>query len=570
MSKPVLYIDGEALDMGGLPSITIERHNPLLSEGQQSYSYPFTIPGTPHNDRLLGFPRRYMRKTMGNHSWTCTLVCGARVRVGRLVLNSINATSYDCSMIYDTAQLLDKTKGMKLGEVFGDKIAGAPFGNIEAALAYLQRLFSGQETSVMFSVFTLLVDVKTYTVTGHDGAHDNYWYCFLNMPDNNGVLNDKYRDIKNKQPYLPSVSGFGIAPFLRAKFLIEYIVEQEGYTLDWGNRTENPIDELVVLHNRMDVLADNGVLKYRQLCPDCTVDEFFAAIEGMFCAKFILNSKTKTVTFRLFNDELDYNGARPQPPYPYPDTKLNGSYKQPKLELMPHSLAPPKLEFIPKRAIKLCVERNMSVPTMTSQDAVYYKRLSATDEELIYYQAVQSSASIDVNLPCEYLKNCGIAQLDTRWYNSIVSNVSQQTFALAYLFGTSYDNSVAIENDEVKEDKKVKTPLAFAYEFFSTYYNSRFIGVVNKIECFAENTMSLRLHNKYTLDGLFNVYYYLRDQMLRNGGYHATLPVSTAIVVDENEQYLLNGQPMMVETVTEVLGENESQEVKLQTIKNYT
>ena len=117
MAKPVLYINGEALDMGALAAITVERHNPLLSEGQQSYSYPFTIPRTGRNERLLGFPARFQRARAASPSFACELACGHVRRVGTLHINGVAQHSYDCSMTYDTAALLRGIGKKKLSEL---------------------------------------------------------------------------------------------------------------------------------------------------------------------------------------------------------------------------------------------------------------------------------------------------------------------------------------------------------------------------------------------------------------------------------------------------------------------
>jgi hypothetical protein len=399
-------------------------------------------------------------------------------------------------------------------------------------------------------------------------------------------------------------AGFGIAPFLKASAILKFIFEtKEGYTLRWGSRADNPIAQLVALHNSVDVLR-HGYLQYRHLLPDCTVEDFVAAIEGMFCGKFVLDSKKSEVTFTYFNDYLDYAGARPAPaaPYaPHPDTRLNGAYKQPRLELLPYATQAPAAEHRAKSAIRLSMAKHMgeagdsfylaprvatSAPYFTEEAALSYTPIIdwMGDEDGRYprceylvwgilvengtpvspntfdcYRGVEGGASVDVALPCEHVLTSWSYEA---WQESPY-----------YIFGVSYKNSVIASGGQ--EEQKASVPLAFCCA--CTYHDSR-TGLHKtrgatqgnyreRAEGSAvQNVITLRLHRP---DGLFNVYHALRDEMLRSGGYRITVPIDSSLAVDERELYTLNGQKVLVEKVTETLGEHPKQEVVLQTIKSY-
>jgi hypothetical protein len=173
------------------------------------------------------------------------------------------------------------------------------------------------------------------------------------------------------------------------------------------------------------------------------------------------------------------------------------------------------------------------------------------------FNAVEGGASEDMPVAAEHLPmlvNDGAVGAGT---------------APCYLFGASYFNSVPPpdpENpDKQKEDKKATQPLAFA-----TFYHDDSLGCtvgttvgVFQLPPHPLYVQSLRLHQQ---EGLLNAYHYLRDKLLRQGAYILRATLDSRITIHENEVYLFDGQPVMVESVTETLGAS-TQEVKLQSIK---
>ncbi len=588
MATPVLYIDGKPLDMGGITAITMERANPLLSERQQSYSYPFVLPCTPHNDRLLGFPARYTRAGRTQRSQPCTMVCGSKVRVGRLVLNNIPARGYDASMTYDTADLLSGIADKKLVELHDKKYCwkALEYGSVDIAIAAMERLYNGEDNSEI-CIFPVVVD---------SSANEN-------SSGKNIVLNDvdvSTRKLKGlSSDYVDGKfvnvvpKGFGIAPFLRVKYVLECIFGHQGYTLDLQQRAVQPIEQLVVLHNNVDVIV-NGYVQYKHLLPDCTVSDFVSTIEKMFCGKFVLSSKTGIVTFVYFNDYLDSEGRRdnlPQPWMPYPDTRVAGLYRKPVMELLPYSVAPPSQELLPistimlsmskgltldKRGKGFCVETKEDFFTEELEEVcmasdfenlfsgrppievidigvIIYKELFSPENDnntWNYYRPVQGGSQVDNSMLCEHLP-----------MSSISPNFFWEDLCPCYGFGSSYANSIIAQ----KTPKEKKTPLAFACSY-TLQENSLRYTCGTTLGRPAESIIPLRLHRP---DGLFNVYHGLRDEMLRSGGYRITVPIDPSVQIDEMELYLYNGQLCMVERVIETQGAATKQEVVLRTIKKY-
>jgi hypothetical protein len=626
MAQPVLYIGSEALDMGALAGITVERHNPLLSEGQQSYSLPFTLPRTPRNDWLLGFPARFQRTEPAQRSFGCTLMCGHVQRVGRLHINSIARDAYDCSMSYDTAELLSEIGGKPLAEA----VRWATFGPLTDLTHYLRLLLTGEPTGIAemdaaLCIFPIVVDAGTADAAEDDWGHavpSHTVYTKLN--DGYSFAAPQYVE-GGAAKSLPA--GFGRAPFLRVEYALRRVVEAAGYRLDLGQRAHQPLSRLAVLHNRADVTV-NGYIQLRHLLPECTVEDFVRSLERLFCGRFALNSRTGVVTFTLFNDYLDRAGLRgatnTEQFFGLPDIRLGGAYRQPLLELLPYTAAQPEVELMPRRAVKLTMQKSMSAddrgkefsnatPEEFYSDAVKEKypvkrglTIFAADDggyapddgEHVDYCAlyggggklagsnlfgccdgVQGGSTEDYAAPCEQLPT----MLDVI---EVANNVGTgggrfldvRTYPV-YGFGLSYVNSVM----ESKDDKEVKRPLAFACPYLRKPYRTD-LPSLNRKETFGTTAGTWYLHSKhgeertddvvYPLylhhpDGLFSIYHALRDKAIRGGGYRIRVDVQSKLRVDELGLYLFDGQLCMVEQVREQLGGAGLQEVVLQTVKMY-
>lgn len=590
MPKPVLYIDGEALDAGALPSISVERHNPLLSEGQQSYSYPFILPRTGRNERLLGFPSRYQRTQHTQRSFPCTLLCGHVQRIGALLLNSISNAGYDCSMTFDTARLLGDIGDKKLVEL---PWTNRDFTTKENLASKIEDSYFGRSTSnLSFMAATFQLAAYMEGVTFNGGIETYYA----------SMLNNRRLDVTEEKPtyklhhtnYIVDGSvvelplPFGLAPFLRVDFVLKSIFEDMlGYRLNFGNRAYNPLEHICMLHNSADVVVD-GMLRVKQLVADCTVKDFVKSIENMFCSKFILDANVNVVRWVLWNDFLPDN----RPPndegwIPRPNVADGSGPKLFGPELRPYLEDAHSVEMLPRRAIKLTMQRNLNsksklrwLNVITPQE--YYSdeveeewppsmSYPRNGEDVRGGRLVKDSRSEYCNT-FNYHNSFGISDsedIDIPAEHIPTANASHNAHP-AYDFGLSFFNSSPPANPSGEEvsDEKATRPLAFASYYFSLEYGMNICKgtTIGRYETMEPKAQSLRLHLQ---EGLFSVYHHLRDALIRGGVYRLTAKLDRTIAIDENAVYLLDGQPVMVESVLEALGSDEPQTVTLQTLKTF-
>jgi hypothetical protein len=593
MAKPVLYVDGKVLDMDAMSSITIERYNPLLSEGQQSYSYPFSIPRTGRNEQILHFPARFQRSGYEmQSSFACRLVWGHVQRVGKLLINGITRDSYDCSMTYDTAELLRGIGRKNLNE-----LAWIPldFTTKENLAEKIKDNFLGNNTSVLFNAaatFYLAIDYDKWTrkVLEFDEIIEVYSqlndFGFTSL----GCKHTGFAYVADNEKK-ELASPFGLAPFLRVDYVLRFIFEDLlNYHLDFGQRNYNPLEHICMLHNCADAVVD-GILRQKQLVADCTVEDFVTSVENMFCGKFIFNAKTNTVKWVLWNDYLRGKHAPNEDGWiPRPNTMDGGAHKPYGVELLTYLEGYPEVSMQERRVIKLTMQRNMSSdgkPTMLkviTPDEYYSKKikdeykqnpsihnaLGKTDAARVgvlkqdgvtmccntfnYFDTIYDEAVEDISIAAEHLPT-----MEPSMYIAVKGDTVP-----IYSFGVSFFNSTPPLKSDGSEssDKKSTRPLAFAGFAYKTHQTKTYC-VATTIGSPALGIQSLRLHLP---EGLFNNYHYLRDKLLRQGVYNLTVTLDSSITIDENELYLFDGQPVMVESVLETLGA-ATQVVKLQTIK---
>lgn len=571
--------------MGVIASITIERHNPLLSEGQQSYSYPFTIPRTGRNDRILDFPARFQRSGWETQSdFACTLVCGHVQRAGILHINGIARDTYDCSMTYDTAGLLRDIGDKKLAELGWPPV---DYDSKDDLVDKLRNnfLYGDDEESYLSGKAATFPVI----IAQEKGKYPSGFEGFSNTILNNFLMSGGVYDLASTE----YVAGgnvveleppFGLAPFLRVDYALRFIFEEVlGYQLSFGSRAYNPLEHICMLHNCADAVVDK-TLRLKQLVADCTVKEFVQSVENMFCSKFILNTKANVVRWVLWKDYLrGLQNPNDEMWVPLPDVIDGGAPKPYGMDLRPYLEGSPEVSMQERRAIKLTMQRNVGSSVVTPEE--FYSDDVMTDYKVNLYGSALMGKHEDVRAGMLKIANRELCCNTFNCFNTQAGASEDRAIAAehlptmnntgfvgvgicpCYTFGISFFNSTPPADpnnpDSVKEDKKATRPLAF-----STFYHDSGVTMGTTIGVFALppisiTVQSLRLHQQ---EGLFNAYHYLRDRLLRQGVYSLTVTLDSSVAISENELYLFDGQPVMVESVLETLGA-ATQVVKLQTVK---
>ena len=137
-----------------------------------------------------------------------------------------------------------------------------------------------------------------------NGAPD-YWEMLtpwaLWVGDGNGTLRvDRLIDGELTKVTVPF--GYGCSPFVKVWKILECVFADLGLTMDCNPfREEDDLKNLVVLNNTADALC-TGVLDYRELMPDCTVEEFLHSLFVRFGMVYRTNFDSMVATVRLVRD----------------------------------------------------------------------------------------------------------------------------------------------------------------------------------------------------------------------------------------------------------------------------
>ena len=107
-----------------------------------------------------------------------------------------------------------------------------------------------------------------------------------------------YIDVKENDTTLNLTKGYSKTPFLKLKYVLNFVFEQHGLEFDWDYTVQklgfDPFRHVFILNNVADAIYA-GVLLYSQLVPNLSIKEFLARIEKLLAARFVINEYTNQV-----------------------------------------------------------------------------------------------------------------------------------------------------------------------------------------------------------------------------------------------------------------------------------
>lgn len=293
-------------------AIDIEESSPVFN-GRGSQSFPATVPATRRNFRLLGAPWRMDCAVSPNDpEKTVEVACGAYVRSGKLnVTEASREEGVTFNVGFDNSTVYADWQKKKLSELSGlpewtppDNVQGYP---IDLTLTRLYSLYVAampQEDDM--AVFPLAVN--------NESIDKKVYWEVLNAPDDGHYTLEQPTRVKRvidgtvTEVYVPG--GYGVTPFLRVWRVLELVFADMGLEIpDGGNPFKRDADlaKLVVLNNAADAVC-LGKIKYCDLMPDCTVEEFMNALWVRFGLVYNIDMATNSVRLELIKDIIAQRG----------------------------------------------------------------------------------------------------------------------------------------------------------------------------------------------------------------------------------------------------------------------
>lgn len=305
-------IGAEHLDLPVDCTLQVDLTNPLLSD-RGSMSPALTIPQTARNQRLLGYPSR-IDAAERHDVYDGTLADGSYIRECKVNVVGAGPDGIDISIGTDESVMYQQWADVKLRD-----IPGLPVYRPDGGTSYL--------VSLMGQVYHRAVDLDYHcfpVAVEFDGNSSDEVANALPLAT---ILNRVHSDSSAKisgdlvgttldsaartiaagmgsEDTVDVPLGYGITPFLRVGRALHILFDCYGYELqECIFDTDPQLSHLVLLNNTADAICA-GYLDYRDMMPDCTINDLLDALKAHFGAVFYVDSSSMTARCVLVRDTM--------------------------------------------------------------------------------------------------------------------------------------------------------------------------------------------------------------------------------------------------------------------------
>ncbi len=277
-----ITVNSQPLDLPDKLSITLNRKNPLFNT-EGDYSFPFKIPYTLNNARILSFINRIEANNdqyqvfSGELKWDGILYFS-----GSLKVKNANNDSFELILYSNEGDLNFKIKNLNLKQI--------DFGDLE---------------------FDDKTDALIYMALAQDKYYPDRPCCFPQIQ--NKEYFDPPTEDEDQMFFNRYVNGIIyettplgnknlIVPMLFVRYVFEKIFDQLGYFLEDSLFTSDADFNKLALFNSLcanDIL-DEFTYSFEHIyfnlhVPDVTLGDFFKAVSSFFNSYYFVNNKSKTV-----------------------------------------------------------------------------------------------------------------------------------------------------------------------------------------------------------------------------------------------------------------------------------
>ena len=297
-----IRIDGEPLDVYSGFAMEIEDTSPVFNDAG-SQTLAFTVPATPRNSRLLGFPGR--PDSVGNgvtRRPRCVVESGSYLREGVVNIDGSADGEISINIGFDNSIAYEAWNNRKLSEL--DSLPCQRWRDVRTLADRMNAIYMTDDPGAYdVAVFPIVLDMDSIDEKSN-GAPD-YWETLspwaLWAGDGSGPVRVE-RLIDGELTKVTVPYGYGCSPFVKVWKILECVFADLGLTMDCNPfREDDDLKNLVVLNNTADALC-TGVLDYRELMPDCTVEEFLHSLFVRFGMVYRTDFNRMVATVRLVRD----------------------------------------------------------------------------------------------------------------------------------------------------------------------------------------------------------------------------------------------------------------------------
>ncbi len=295
-----IFVSGTALDLSEAPTLSVELQSPIWGE-QGTQTIPVTIPATPHNRRLLGFPDRL---ELGEilPKFPARVEDGAFVADGLLCVLSASPEGIEVNIGLNNSVAYAEWKGRRLADLEALKAATVAVPETPEEFDCLT-----DAPLVMFPVVVNYSESAKGKINGKEEEGPAAVVFNVDMAAWN-VPYHRVQRVVNDEVYSVGVpQRYGWSPFLKVWRLLELIFSEIGVTLE---RADNPfftgridLRRLVVLNNCADACCLSEI-RMADLVPECTVTEFLDSLWKKFGFVWHIDINSGTVEAAFVEDVI--------------------------------------------------------------------------------------------------------------------------------------------------------------------------------------------------------------------------------------------------------------------------
>ena len=301
-----IEVNGGVLDTSNDFQLELELTSPIFNtRGSQSPS--FTLPGSPTNLRLLGYPNRIDRN-VELRPIDGVISDGPFRRQCKLNILTAGPDGIEMSIGTDESLIYAAWSDVKLRDMEGWPVytpeAATEAERVDVLIGMLDMVYRRQ-LDTDYHVFPVAVEKHesdgevTYTVANEIKVSSIRPESSLIYEQRQITATSGTDTAKVAVP-----RGYGLVPFLRVGRLLSLLFDLYGITLEENPFESDPqLSRLVVLNNTLDTICA-GYLDYKDMLPDCTVNDLLDSLLARFGAVVYVHGATMTARIVLLRDSF--------------------------------------------------------------------------------------------------------------------------------------------------------------------------------------------------------------------------------------------------------------------------
>lgn len=565
-------------------SVEIETTSPIYTD-KGSQTIASTLPANGHNLSMVDHIHRPDICNAPKKDAMAVVSDGVYRRTGKLNITSVSTESgITCNIGFDESLMYQAWKNVSLKDLPNLPVFKYP-GGVNDVTDHLEKVM-GYQREADYHVFPIQVAAETlddieYPEFINPVRSDGKTYALLKgARDEKVVISGKLVDVR-----VPA--GYGISPFLKVSWILEVIFSAYGFSLlENPFATDHQLKKMVVLNNTADTIV-TGQIDYRDLMPDCSVNEFLDALFARTGAKVYVNAG-RGAAVRLIRDSIS---------------------SEPFTDWTPLKASPLQVDYTPAKQLKLSAGTSFkeAEPAADSFEK-FLKPYGGIITEIIGDQAMPDALYITYQPSTGRYYRRGLVDKKMQWISSDFFPWDKQTPGVDYVEITGKDECVPMAlktglltpgflagavnvnttlRGAASEQQEQKTPLAFCFAMGKArslvsagtlagdYYFGSSLCRDPKGNYFQDPQGNVY---GYSLvfrgeDGAFNRFFKGYDAILRHAdnGYSGKMNLDKLelLKMDTSRPVMLHGQRMMLENVKYALPLRKQSpcEVKLRSLK---